>query len=319
MAVLDAGPVRAVPEIASGPGEPPRTVVQVDADERVFPGHYPGFPIFPGVCVVEQVRRSALATVPAEAGKVIVRAVESTRFLSPVFPGDRLTVELKWSPRNGAWRCEAVASTERGRAATVRLRLVAAAEEPGPAAGPAAGDAPRPGEGVGALTIGEIKKVLPHRYPMLLVDRVDELVPAERLTAVKAVTCNEPWYQDLAEEAGDEEHAYPQALLVESWCQAAGVLAAWDRPNPDVLSGQVMLFGSISDVVLARPVLPGEVLEHRVRLVRALSDTVIFEGESLSAGEIVMEVGRVVMAMRPAGELTGALPGAPAAVAAGAH
>lgn len=169
------------------------------------------------------------------------------------------------------------------------------------------------------LTISAIKKVLPHRYPMLLVDRVDELVPGERLVAVKAVTCNEPWYQDLAEDAGDEEHAYPQTLLVESWCQAAGVLAAWDKPNPDVMSGQVMLFGSISDVVLHRPVLPGEVLEHRVRLVRALSDTVIFEGECLSAGETVMEVGRVVMAMRPAEELTGALPTAPAPVGAGAH
>ncbi|MCM2387941.1 3-hydroxyacyl-ACP dehydratase FabZ family protein [Streptomyces albipurpureus] len=169
------------------------------------------------------------------------------------------------------------------------------------------------------LTISAIKKVLPHRYPMLLVDRVDELVPGERLVAVKAITCNEPWYQDLAEDAGDEEHAYPQTLLIESWCQAAGVLAAWDKPNPDVMSGQVMLFGSISDVVLHRPVLPGEVLQHRVRLVRALSDTVIFEGECLSDGETVMEVGRVVMAMRPAEELTGALPAAPAPVGAGAH
>ncbi|MCM2387940.1 3-hydroxyacyl-ACP dehydratase FabZ family protein [Streptomyces albipurpureus] len=128
MAPLAAGPVRAFPEISSEPGAPLRTTVQVHADERVFPGHYPGFPIFPGVCVVEQVRRSALATVPADAGKVIVRAIESTRFLSPVFPGDRLTVELTWSPRGEAWRCEAVAATERGRAATVRLRLVAAPE-----------------------------------------------------------------------------------------------------------------------------------------------------------------------------------------------
>ncbi|MCX4693195.1 3-hydroxyacyl-ACP dehydratase FabZ family protein [Streptomyces sp. NPDC058646] len=168
------------------------------------------------------------------------------------------------------------------------------------------------------LTISGIKRVLPHRYPMLLVDRVTELVPEERLTALKAVTCNEPWYEGLSEEAGDEGHAYPQTLLVESWCQAAGVLAAWDQPNPDVLSGQVMLFGSISDVVLHRPVFPGDVLEHRVRLVRALSDTVIFEGESLVGGEVVMGVGRVVMAMRPAQELTAAAQPGPVAAAAGA-
>ncbi|MEU6479397.1 beta-hydroxyacyl-ACP dehydratase [Streptomyces sp. NPDC047017] len=163
------------------------------------------------------------------------------------------------------------------------------------------------------IGISGIKRVLPHRYPMLLVDRVDELVPGERLVAVKAVTVNEPWYQDLAAGADDEQHAYPSVLLVESWCQAAGVLAAWDQPNPDVLAGQVMLFGSIADVVFRRPVLPGDVLEHRVRLVRALSDTVIFEGEALVAGEPVLEVGRVVMALRPAGELTGAAPGVAAA------
>ncbi|QTR04504.1 3-hydroxyacyl-ACP dehydratase, partial [Saccharothrix algeriensis] len=98
--------------------------------------------------------------------------------------------------------------------------------------------------------------------------------------------------------------AYPKVLLVESWCQSAGVLVAWADPNPDVLSGQVMLFGSMADIEFLAPVLPGSVLEHRVRLVRALSDTVIFEGEALVDGETVLRVGRVVMAMRPAGELS---------------
>ncbi|WP_405981149.1 SDR family oxidoreductase [Streptomyces sp. NBC_00158] len=93
---------------------------------------------------------------------------------------------------------------------------------------------------------------------MLLVDRVTELVPGERLTALKAVTCDEPRYADLAPDADEAGHGYPRTLLIESWCQAAGVLAAWHRPNPDVLSGQVMLFGSISDAVLHRPGRPGE-------------------------------------------------------------
>lgn len=170
---------------------------------------------------------------------------------------------------------------------------------------------------VPVTAISGIKRVLPHRYPMLLVDRVDELVPGESLTARKAVTANEPWYRDLPADATDEQHHYPSALLIESWCQAAGVLAAWKNPNPDVLDGQVMLFGSISEVVFRRPVLPGDVLEHRVRLFRELSDTVIFEGEARVDGETVLEVGRVVMAMRPASELVGAAgdaggsPGAP--------
>ncbi|MFD5418013.1 3-hydroxyacyl-ACP dehydratase FabZ family protein [Streptomyces sp. NPDC127069] len=114
------GPARP-PPAGAPPDGAPRTTVRIDADERVFPGHYPGFPIFPGVCVVELVHRSALATAPG--ARVTLRAVESTRFLSPVFPGDRLTVELKWTRREGHWRCEAVAATDRGRAATVRLRF----------------------------------------------------------------------------------------------------------------------------------------------------------------------------------------------------
>ncbi|KJS52820.1 3-hydroxyacyl-ACP dehydratase FabZ family protein [Streptomyces rubellomurinus] len=158
------------------------------------------------------------------------------------------------------------------------------------------------------ITVAGIKRVLPHRYPMLLVDRVDDLVPGERLTARKAVTANEPWYQDLPEGADDREHAYPSVLLVESWCQAAGVLAAWDLPNPDVLTGQVMLFGGIADVVFHHPVLPGDVLVHHVRLVRSFSDTVIFEGEAAVDGRTVLEIGRVVMAMRPATELTAEQP-----------
>lgn len=150
------------------------------------------------------------------------------------------------------------------------------------------------------LGINEIKKVLPHRYPMLLVDRVTELEPGVRLTAHKAVTCNELWYQGLAE---GSDHGYPEVLLIESWCQSAGVLAAWERPNPDVLSGQVMLFGGMADIRFLAPVLPGDLLEHRVRLVRALSDTVIFEGETLVGSDVVVEIGRVVMAMRSASEL----------------
>jgi 3-hydroxyacyl-[acyl-carrier-protein] dehydratase len=146
----------------------------------------------------------------------------------------------------------------------------------------------------------DIRARLPHRFPMLLVDRVVDVVPGERLTALKAVTCNEPWYERLGPDSAEEDFAYPASLLVESWCQSAGVLATWDDPNPDVLDGQVMLFGSMSGVEFHRPVLPGEVLEHRVVLDRRVGDTVLFEGESRCAGAPVMTVGRIVMAFRPA-------------------
>ncbi|WP_347178150.1 hotdog domain-containing protein [Streptomyces sp. LX-29] len=299
-------PVDGTPEIlesGAGDGARARTRVTVTEDsEKVFVGHYPGFPIFPGVCIVEYVHRSALATFPEPGEAWSLAAVESTRFLSPVFPGDTLTTEITWTRRGDGWRCQAVAGTERGPSAKVRLRY---ATEPAawtgepPVSPPAAETAAAP------LTTEAIKRILPHRYPMLLVDRVEALVPGERLTAVKSVSCNEPWYQALPDKAAATDYHYPETLLVESWCQSAGVLVAHDTPNPDVLAGQVMLFGAISDVAYLRPVRPGDVVEHRVRLVRALRDTMFVEGESLVAGEPVMRVGSVVMAMRPAEELTG--------------
>ncbi|WP_410539872.1 3-hydroxyacyl-ACP dehydratase FabZ family protein [Streptomyces sp. KL2] len=96
--------------------------VAIDESEPVFAGHYPDFPIFPGVCVMECVRRAAEAAKPPESGELRLAAVESSRFLAAVYPGDELAIELSWSPRGEGWRCSARVATGRGQAASVRLR-----------------------------------------------------------------------------------------------------------------------------------------------------------------------------------------------------
>lgn len=161
------------------------------------------------------------------------------------------------------------------------------------------------------ITPHEIRRVLPHRYPMVLVDRITELVPGERARGLKAVTCNEPWYANVPDTACEEDYHYPWTVLLESWCHVAGVLIAWEDPNPDVLSGRAMLLGGISDVEFRTPVLPGALVEHDVRLARRVGDTFVFEGGSAVAGEPVLEVGRLTMTMRPADALTGAAPAGP--------
>ncbi|MFI9100874.1 3-hydroxyacyl-ACP dehydratase FabZ family protein [Streptomyces fildesensis] len=104
-------------------------VVTVDADEPVLPGHYPHFPIYPGVCVIECVHLSGLHTAPAAAGPLRLAGVESARFLGPVFPGDRLDVDLEWTGGPpGVWRCTGKVTTERSTVARVRLRF---ADTPG--------------------------------------------------------------------------------------------------------------------------------------------------------------------------------------------
>ncbi|MCX5203703.1 hypothetical protein OG897_19875 [Streptomyces sp. NBC_00237] len=91
--------------------------------ETVLPGHYPGFPIFPGVCLVECAHLGAVATAPGGAKDPELAAVESTRFTGPVFPGDRVDIAMGWKQTPGGdWQCRAKLTTGRGAAATVRLR-----------------------------------------------------------------------------------------------------------------------------------------------------------------------------------------------------
>jgi len=134
---------------------------------------------------------------------------------------------------------------------------------------------------------------------MLLIDRVNTDAGCGELTAIKAVTCNEPWYADIPDELGEAAYDYPDVLVLESWCQAAGVLAARSAAP----GNRVMLFGGVSDVRFSGRVRPGDTLEHRVRQLLALDSTAVFEGECLVGGQAVMTVGRLVIASRPPAEL----------------
>jgi 3-hydroxyacyl-[acyl-carrier-protein] dehydratase len=121
-----ASPVRAAPQVVRATAEggdealSSRVGFRIDPDEPVFAGHYPDFPIFPGVCVVECVHRAALATAPG--APLSLAALETARFVGAVFPGDVLTVDGTWTATDGGWTYAATATTERGTAAKVRLR-----------------------------------------------------------------------------------------------------------------------------------------------------------------------------------------------------
>lgn len=107
----------------------------LDPAEPLLAGHYPGFPIFPGVCLVECAHRTSLGAVGA--GPVRLAEVESARFLGPVFPGDTVHTETVAEAVDGGWRCQVrLAATgpdgsgreARRPVAVVRLRYGAGAE-----------------------------------------------------------------------------------------------------------------------------------------------------------------------------------------------
>jgi 3-hydroxyacyl-[acyl-carrier-protein] dehydratase len=108
---------------------PGAAAVVVTAGEPVLAGHYPDFPIFPGVCLVECALRGAVADPPPEAGPLVLCRVDSVRFLGAVFPGDTVGIALTWRADGSYWRCTAALRTDRGDAASVRLRFA-----PGPEA-----------------------------------------------------------------------------------------------------------------------------------------------------------------------------------------
>jgi 3-hydroxyacyl-[acyl-carrier-protein] dehydratase len=95
--------------------------VDIRENEPVFAGHYPDFPIFPGVCVLECVQRAATDG-DAAPDPSLLAAVESARFAGAVYPGDTLRLSLKWRRTETGLRCDAGVTTDRGKAATVRLR-----------------------------------------------------------------------------------------------------------------------------------------------------------------------------------------------------
>ncbi|WP_326686076.1 MULTISPECIES: hypothetical protein [unclassified Streptomyces] len=123
MTGLPGRPVAGAVEIGTVSGATRQVHLTVSPNEPVFAGHYPGFPVFPGVCLLDFVYRGALAVVPEPERPWRLDAVEKARFLKPVLPGDRLTADLGWQRREAGWRCAAAVSTARGTVAHIRISL----------------------------------------------------------------------------------------------------------------------------------------------------------------------------------------------------
>ncbi len=144
----------------------------------------------------------------------------------------------------------------------------------------------------------EIQARIPHRFPMLLVDEVTAVVPGQHLVARKTVSRTEAGQIRPA-----ADPAYPVHLMIESWLQAAALLMLWCEPSPDARLGRVLLAGALDDVTIVGHAGAGDVLEHRVRLVRVVADTAILLGETRIGSRTVLEVGHFVAALRATSDL----------------
>ena len=134
------------------------------------------------------------------------------------------------------------------------------------------------------LDIRAILEHLPHRYPMLLVDRVLEIEKGERIVAIKNVSINEPFF------AGHFPHlpVMPGVLQIEALAQAAGILSfqSMGRVSDE---GSVYYFVGIDNARFKRPVVPGDQLRLEVRITRVARSIWKYSARGTVEGQVACE------------------------------
>jgi len=131
--------------------------------------------------------------------------------------------------------------------------------------------------------IVEIMKLLPHRYPFLLIDKIIELEPGKKVVALKNVTINEPFFQGHF----PEMPIMPGVLIIEGMGQAGGVLAF--ETMPVERRGDLIYFMGMDKVRFRKPVLPGDQLIFQLKIIKLRSKVVKMFGEAFVSEKRVAE------------------------------
>lgn len=131
------------------------------------------------------------------------------------------------------------------------------------------------------LDIHQILNLLPHRYPFLLLDRVTEVVPQEKLIALKNVTFNEPFFEGHF----PARPVMPGVLMLEAMAQASAILASYDLEEVDT-ENRVYYFTAIDKARFKRPVEPGDQLIFEVETVRRIRNMWKCKGRATVDGDV---------------------------------
>ena len=137
------------------------------------------------------------------------------------------------------------------------------------------------------IDVVEIQKILPHRYPFLLVDKVTELNVSENLVGYKNVTIGE----QIFEGHFPGHPIYPGVMILEGMAQAGGVLAfkSLGDMTEEEAAQKVVYFMSIDKAKFRNPVKPGDRLEYRINVLKHKGNIWVFEGKAYVDDKLVAE------------------------------
>ncbi len=133
------------------------------------------------------------------------------------------------------------------------------------------------------MDINQIIKILPHRFPFLLVDRVVEHDPGKRIVAIKNVTINEPYFPGHF----PGHPVMPGVLIIEAMAQVGGILAY--LASDDEVRKKVCYFGSIDDAKFRKPVVPGDQLRIEIDVIACKRGIWVIAGKAFVDDKLVTE------------------------------
>jgi len=136
------------------------------------------------------------------------------------------------------------------------------------------------------MDVTQIQKIIPHRYPFLLVDRITELNAGENLIGFKNVSISEPIFQGHF----PGHPIYPGVMILEGMAQAGGILAFESmQMTEEEAANKVVYFMSIDKAKFRSPVKPGDRLEYRISIVKQKAAIWMLRGEAYVDNKLVSE------------------------------
>ena len=130
-----------------------------------------------------------------------------------------------------------------------------------------------------------IMKYIPHRYPMLMIDRMEEIVRGESAVGIKNISFSEPCFQGHF----PGSPIFPGVLIIEAMAQTAATLVNYSIEKPGRVENTIIYFMSVEEAKFRKPVLPGDVLKLKVFKIKNRGAIWKFKGEAWVGNELTDE------------------------------